>query len=107
MDRVEGRSLVSSENKQTEPIFVRLSEAARLLSMSRSAAYEAMKAGAIPAVRIAGKWRVPRAALERLVAEAMKPTAGSDTESVARSRVEKRRTGNVKTKTPSSPDQAL
>jgi excisionase family DNA binding protein len=61
-------------DNQTEPLFVRLSEAARLLSMSRSAAYEAMKAGVIPSVRIAGKWRIPRAALDKFVNDAMKST---------------------------------
>jgi excisionase family DNA binding protein len=60
--------------KQTEPIFIRVSEAARLLSMSRSAAYEAMRAGAIPAVRIAGKWRVPLEALRKLA----QPAAGGE-----------------------------
>jgi len=52
--------------KEIKPIFVRLTEAAKLLSMTRSAAYAAMREGAIPAVRIAGKWRVPVAALNRL-----------------------------------------
>jgi predicted site-specific integrase-resolvase len=59
-------------NERTEPMFVRLSEAARLLSMSRSAAYDAMRKGAIPAISIAGKWRVPVDALRKLAAEAIK-----------------------------------
>ena len=54
-----------------EPLFVRISVAARLLSMSRSAAYEAVRKGAIPSVRVAGKWRIPVAALQRLATEAM------------------------------------
>ncbi len=65
-------------NEQTEPIFVRISEAARLLSMSRSAAYEAIRAGAIPAVRVAGKWRVPLAALKRLAERAGAAAQGSE-----------------------------
>ena len=56
--------------EQAEPIFIRLSEAARLLSISRSKAYEAMRAGVIPAVRIDGLWHVPLAALKRLAADA-------------------------------------
>lgn len=56
-------------NAQTAPLFVRISEAARLLSMSRSSTYEGVRKGAIPAVRIDGKWRIPRSALERLAAE--------------------------------------
>lgn len=58
-------------NEQTEPLFMRISEAARLLSMSRTAAYDAIRRGAIPAVRIDGKWRVPRAALEKFAADAI------------------------------------
>jgi excisionase family DNA binding protein len=56
---------------QNQPLFLRISEAARLLSMSRSAAYAAIRAGQLPSVRVAGKWRIPRAALERLLEQAM------------------------------------
>jgi excisionase family DNA binding protein len=56
---------------RNDPLFLRITEAARLLSMSRSAAYQAIYAGQIPAIRVAGKWRVPRAALERLLRQAM------------------------------------
>jgi len=58
---------------QNAPLFLRITEAARLLSMSRSAAYQAIYAGQIPAIRVAGKWRVPRAALEQLLEQAMRP----------------------------------
>jgi excisionase family DNA binding protein len=61
-------------NVKTEPLFLRISEAARLLAMSRSAAYAAIRAGQIPAIRVAGKWRIPRAALDRLLARAMGPS---------------------------------
>jgi excisionase family DNA binding protein len=60
-------------NVKTEPLFLRISEAARLLAMSRSAAYAAIRAGQLPSVRVAGKWRIPRAALERLLEQAMRP----------------------------------
>ena len=56
---------------QSAPLFVRISEAARLLDMSRSSAYEAVRKGVIPAVRIDGKWRIPKIALERLAASAV------------------------------------
>jgi excisionase family DNA binding protein len=56
---------------QNAPLFLRISEAARLLSMSRSAAYAAIRSGQLPSVRVAGKWRVPRAALEQLLEQAM------------------------------------
>ncbi len=62
-------------NEQLEPMFFRLSEAAKLLSMSRSAAYEAMRKGSLPAIRIDGKWRVPRKALEQFASDAMAKSA--------------------------------
>jgi excisionase family DNA binding protein len=61
------------QNEQKEPLFLRISEAARLLAMSRSAAYAAIRSGQLPSVRVAGKWRVPRAALEQLLEQAMRP----------------------------------
>jgi excisionase family DNA binding protein len=73
------------EKGQTEPMFFRLSEAARLLSMSRSAAYEALRKGALPAVQIAGKWRVPRKALERLAAEAMRDSVNPPDKEIVKS----------------------
>jgi hypothetical protein len=54
-------------NELNEPLAVRVSKVAWTLSMSRSAAYDAIRSGAIPAVRIAGKWRVPMAVLKKLV----------------------------------------
>ena len=43
-------------------------EAARLLRVGRSAAYEAVRAGEIPTIRIGRSIRVPRVALEALLA---------------------------------------
>jgi len=65
---------------RNEPLFLRITEAARLLSMSRSAAYQAIRAGQIPAIRVAGKWRIPRAALERLLERAMSAPDGESSE---------------------------
>jgi excisionase family DNA binding protein len=59
-------------DNRIEPLFVRLSEAARLLSMSRSSAYEALRNGALPAVRIDGKWCVALSPLKKLAEEAAK-----------------------------------
>ena len=54
------------------PIFLRPVEAARILNVSRSRLYEMLNAGSIPAVRLEGRtWRIPRAALEKLAADAM------------------------------------
>jgi excisionase family DNA binding protein len=52
------------------PAFLAIPEAARLLRMSRSSAYEAVIAGRIPAVSFGPRTlRVPRAALLRLAGE--------------------------------------
>jgi len=59
------------QNEQKERLFLRISEVARLLSMSRSAAYAAIRSGQLPGIRVAGKWRIPQAALERLLRQAM------------------------------------
>jgi excisionase family DNA binding protein len=43
-------------------------EAGRVLRIGRSAAYEAARRGEIPTIRLGRSLRVPRAALERLLA---------------------------------------
>jgi excisionase family DNA binding protein len=42
-------------------------EAARILGVGRNSAYEAVRAGQIPAIRVSHRILVPRAALERLL----------------------------------------
>ena len=49
-------------------------EATRLLPMAPSTVYEACKSGAIPAVKIGGRWVVHRRRLEELLSIA--PTCG-------------------------------
>jgi excisionase family DNA binding protein len=44
-------------------------EAARLLGIGRNSAYEAVRRGEIPAIRIGKRFVVPRAALERMLSE--------------------------------------
>lgn len=60
-------------NDEIEQVLVRPAAAAKALAVSRSKIYELINSGALPAVRLAGGrlLRVPRAAIERLVAEAM------------------------------------
>ena len=48
------------------PLAVSVPEAGRLLGLSRSSAYEAVKRGDIPSVRIAGRILVPLTRLEEL-----------------------------------------
>jgi excisionase family DNA binding protein len=52
------------------PSFLTVEEAARILRISRSSAYEAAISGALPTVKFGGRsLRVPRAALARLAGE--------------------------------------
>lgn len=43
-------------------------EAAKLLGIGRNSAYEGVRRGDIPALRIGGRYVVPRAALDRMLA---------------------------------------
>ena len=45
-------------------------EAARVLGISRSSAYEAVRRGELPTVKIGRRYVVPRVALERLLNQA-------------------------------------
>lgn len=54
---------------ETAPAVLTVQEAARLLRISRGAAYEAIRTGAIPSVRIGRTLRVPRQALNQMLAE--------------------------------------
>jgi excisionase family DNA binding protein len=51
-----------------EPLLVRVEEAARILSLSRSTIYEMMDAGELPSVRRGTARRIPVAALREWVA---------------------------------------
>ena len=56
------------ESARGQLLLLRVSEAARLLSVSRAKAYEMIAAGELPSVRIGGKCiRVPARALEEWV----------------------------------------
>jgi excisionase family DNA binding protein len=57
-----------------EKLLLKPAEAARAISCSRSKIYELIGSGALPAVRLEGGrlLRVPSAALEKLVADAMR-----------------------------------
>jgi len=49
-----------------------VAEAGLLLGMGRSCAYEAVKNGTLPAIRIGGRWKVPKIALQRFLESAGK-----------------------------------
>jgi excisionase family DNA binding protein len=52
-----------------EPLLIRVEEAARMLSLSRSTIYEMLDAGELPSVRRGVARRIPLAALRAWVAE--------------------------------------
>jgi excisionase family DNA binding protein len=51
-----------------EPLLVRVEEAARILSLSRSTIYEMMDSGELPSVRRGAARRIPVAALHEWIA---------------------------------------
>jgi excisionase family DNA binding protein len=57
-----------------EPLLVRVEEAARLLSLSRSTIYEMLDSGELPSVRRGSSRRIPTAALREWVARHTAPT---------------------------------
>ena len=50
-----------------ERITIDVPEVAKLLGISRNAAYEAVRRGEIPSIRLGARIVIPRAALERLL----------------------------------------
>ncbi len=42
-------------------------EAGRIVGICKNSAYEAVRSGALPGIKIGGKWVVPKAALDRLL----------------------------------------
>jgi excisionase family DNA binding protein len=54
--------------KDPETVTMSVPEAGRLLGLSRNAAYDAARRREIPVLRFGRKLRVPRVALERLLA---------------------------------------
>jgi len=50
-----------------ESLTLSVPEAARLLGIGRNTAYEAVKTGQLPSVKIGNRVLVPRAALERML----------------------------------------
>jgi excisionase family DNA binding protein len=51
----------------TERQTLKIEEAAKILGISRNTAYEAVKSGQVPIVKIGRRLLVPRAALERML----------------------------------------
>ena len=51
----------------TERQTLKIDEAAKILGISRNTAYDAVKSGQVPTVKIGRRLLVPRAALERML----------------------------------------
>jgi excisionase family DNA binding protein len=66
---IQGEEPASQEKKTPplEPLLVRVEEAARLLSLSRSAVYELLDRGELPSVRYGAARRIPLAGLREWI----------------------------------------
>ncbi len=53
-----------------ESLTYSVEEAARVLGIGRNGAYEAVRRGDIPSIRIGKRYLIPKAALERLLSSA-------------------------------------
>lgn len=53
----------------TEPLLLRVNQAAELLGISRSHCYELISSGKLPTIRLGASVRVPRAWLTRFIEE--------------------------------------
>lgn len=71
------------EHPTIEPLLVRVEEAARILSLSRSTIYEMMDAGELPSVRRGAARRIPVAALREWVVRQAESSALSSGETAA------------------------
>jgi excisionase family DNA binding protein len=54
----------------TERQTLKIEEAAKVLGISRNTAYDAVKSGQLPTVKIGRRFLVPKAALDRMLAGA-------------------------------------
>ena len=62
------KTTMSVTTEATAPATLTVEEAGELLNISRSLAYQGVKSGAIPSIRIGRRLLVPRVQLERLLA---------------------------------------
>lgn len=62
-----------SEQPSIEPLLVRVEEAARILSLSRSTIYEMLDSGELPSVRRGSARRIPLAAVRAWVERQTEP----------------------------------
>ena len=63
-------------NPETEPT-ITVERMAKLLGLSRGSAYQAVRAGELPAIRVGRRWVVPTAAVLTILGVADKPNLPS------------------------------
>ena len=61
---------MTATEAQTQPLVFTVTETAKLMRMGLNKTYEAIHSGEIPSVKIGCRYYVPRAALERMLADA-------------------------------------
>jgi excisionase family DNA binding protein len=66
------------ESTNTAVLTLSVEEAADLLGIGRDAGYNAVRTGEIPALRIGRYWRVPRAALMKMLEVPEAPMAAAE-----------------------------
>ena len=54
-------------NEQQESLVYDVVEAGRLLGLGRTASYEAVRTGQLPAIKIGGRYKVPKNALAEVL----------------------------------------
>ncbi len=59
---------ISRSEPTAHRLTVSVAEAAAILGIGKSAAYEAVHSGDIPSIRVGRRWLVPRAALDQMLA---------------------------------------
>ena len=64
--------------EEVEPLTYSVETAARLLGIGRNSAFEAIRQGQLPAVRIGRRLLVPRRAIEKMLDEANSNIAGDE-----------------------------
>jgi len=66
---IDGKSSADEGGPAMEPLLLKAGEAAKLLGLGRSKVFAMLAVGELPVIRIGRSVRVPRAALERWIAE--------------------------------------
>lgn len=66
------------KQQKEERLTLAVNEVAHLLGLSRGAAYEAVRTGQIPSIRIGRRIIIPRVALIKILEEAGKGKTGSE-----------------------------